>query len=79
MCPISTPKRRHSGRNSVNKPDSKGGAKPKLIRLDPSDLRLIERAARKLDPRLGSSYFIVSAAVERAKAVLAASPTAPGR
>jgi hypothetical protein len=45
-------------------------AKTKLIRLDDRDLRLIERATRKLDPRPTSSYFIVSAAIERAKAVL---------
>jgi uncharacterized protein (DUF1778 family) len=44
-------------------------ATPKLIRLDASDLKLIERAAKAANT--SSSYFIVQAAVAKARQVLA--------
>jgi hypothetical protein len=62
MTPISAPKKR------LQKPKyAKGEAKLKLLRFDPPDLALIERAAKSLNPPPTSSYYIVRAAVERAR------------
>ncbi len=54
------------------KPPVKGGATEKLIRLAPSELRKIERAAATSEPPMSASWFIVQAAVARAEALLGA-------
>jgi len=73
MVPISavTSPARHRVRQ--HKPQSPVGtnAKNKMIRLDAAQLKLIERAARSLNPPPSSSYFIVQAAIARAQEVLA--------
>jgi hypothetical protein len=62
MTPISAPKKR------LQKPKyAKGEAKLKLLRFDPPDLALIERAAKSLKPPPTSSYYIVQASVAQAK------------
>jgi hypothetical protein len=59
----------------LQKPRCKQGvAKTKLIYFNPSDLELVECAARSLDPPPTSSYFIVQAALDRARSVLLNGP-----
>ncbi|MCU1338862.1 MAG: hypothetical protein JWO19_4443 [Bryobacterales bacterium] len=45
-------------------------ATTKLIRLDEADLKLIERAAKSREPPPSSSWYIVQAALARARADL---------
>jgi uncharacterized protein (DUF1778 family) len=60
-----------SGKKRLQKPRTIGvDARKKLLYIDAADLRLIERAAKSLTPPPSSSYFMVQAAVERARTVL---------
>jgi hypothetical protein len=64
-----TPALRANPEGRLLKPVVKQPTKTKLIRLTDAQLKLIERAAKSLDPRPSSSYFIVQAALERATAI----------
>lgn len=60
-----------SGKKRLQKPRIEGqDARQKLVYIDDRDLKLIERAAKSLDPPPTSSYFIMLAAVKEARAVL---------
>jgi len=72
MVPISEAKARAPRQLKPQRKWGTGEAPAKLIRLEPADLKLIERAARSIKPPLSASYFIVQAAVARAKQVLSA-------
>ncbi len=72
MTPISEAKSRVPRQLKPQRKWGTGEAPAKLIRLEAADLKLIERAARSLTPPVSSSYFIVKAAVRRAKQVLPA-------
>lgn len=55
----------------MQKPPAKVRSKPKLVHIDPADFLLIKRAAKTLRPRAQTvSYFIVEAAILRARAQL---------
>lgn len=57
-----------SGKKRLQKPKyEKGEAKLKLIRYNPADLALIERAAKSLTPTPTSSYYIVQASLAQAR------------
>jgi hypothetical protein len=60
-----------SGKRRLQKPRIDGQeARQKLVYFDDRVLKLVERAARSLDPAPTSSYFIALAAEEKARAVL---------
>lgn len=71
ISPVKARTQRRSSRGS-GKPRIQGvWAKTKLLRIDEADLKMIERAARSLDPPPSSSYFILQAAIARAAKLLA--------